>query len=229
MIKLSFLSSSDGTPLTKTARLVDGKVVFSQYPRVYAVNSHTVEIDDTSTEQFYQAICEQAALGRCLIKGTLNRELVNESRQGATDPFTPTQWICLDFDGVPEVNSFADLLPHFPPEFHNTSFIEQFSCSAGMVPEKGYSAHVFILLDKPQLPALLKEWLTHLNLTIPILRKNIRLNKGGFALRYPLDITACQNDKLLYIAPPLLEGNITDQVRGKRIHIIQREVSNAIH
>ena len=63
-----------------------------------------------------------------------------------------------------------------------------------------------MLLEDEVVPTQLKEWLLYLNLTVPILRSHIRLNKARTVLRWPLDITACQNDKLLYIAPPSLEG-----------------------
>jgi hypothetical protein len=40
----------------------------------------------------------------------------------------------------------------------------------------------------------------------PTLYKKLALAANGLSLRWPLDITTCQNDKLIYIAPPILQG-----------------------
>ena len=82
-----------------------------------------------------------------------------------------------------------------------------------------------MLLENEALPTQLKEWLLHLNLTVPILRSHIRLNKAGTTLRWPLDITTCQNDKLLYIAPPSLEG-VEDGFEGERIQYVRKAVTD---
>jgi len=70
---------------------------------------------------------------------------------------------------------------------------------------------------------VLKEWLKHLNLTTKILRDQITLTKSGNALHWPLDITVCQNDKLIYVAPPVLHDGLIDKLKAKRIQIVKRK------
>jgi hypothetical protein len=221
MIKLSFLSSSDGIRLTKTVQMVNGELKINPYPNVYGVTSHTVEVADI--DQFHQAVLEHAAKGHCLLKGTLNRELVNESRGGTTNTMQETQWICLDIDGLPGINSAEKFIALLPEYFHDVNYVSQASCSMGINPEKGYSAHIFMLLNKPVSAPLLKEWLIHLNLTIPTLRQNIRANKNYTAPRWPLDASTCQNDKLIFITPPVLKDGVVDQFQGDRIQLVEKE------
>lgn len=220
--KLSFLATSNGAPLTKHYALRNGVLEKSSYPNIGHFDSHTEEVQ--SLPDLHRAITEHAALGHCLLKGELQRPLRHEPRRESTDKGSPTNWVCLDFDGVPGVTSFEELIPHLPSHFKNTSYIEQYSASQGIEPDKGYSAHVFMLLEGTALPSQLKEWLTHLNLSTPILRSAIHLNKASTTLRWPLDITTCQNDKLLYIAPPTLEG-LTDPLGDERIRYVRRAVA----
>ena len=90
-------------------------------------------------------------------------------------------------------------------------------------PEKGLSTHLFFLLDNEESPALLKKWLISLNLNIPLLKDNIKITKSNVALRWPLDITTCQNDKLLYIAPPTLSADVYDLFDGEKIKILKKK------
>jgi hypothetical protein len=80
-----------------------------------------------------------------------------------------------------------------------------------------------MLLNKPVSAPLLKEWLIHLNLTIPTLRQNIRANKNYTAPRWPLDASTCQNDKLIFITPPVLKDGVVDQFQGDRIQLVEKE------
>ncbi len=63
-----------------------------------------------------------------------------------------------------------------------------------------------MLLDKPYAAPLIKQWLVQKNHEVPLLNASMTLTKTGNALTWPLDISACQNDKLIYIAPPVLKG-----------------------
>ena len=64
---------------------------------------------------------------------------------------------------------------------------------------KELRAHIFMLLDKPVAAPLLKQWLTQKNHEVPLLHDAMKLTKTGNAISWPLDISACQNDKLIYI------------------------------
>ena len=104
------------------------------------------------------------------------------------------------------------------------SYIVQWSASYG-IENKKIRAHIFMLLDKPYPARMLKEWLIAKNLETPLLADALQLASHGNALRWPLDISACQNDKLIYIAPPVLKG-IKDPMAGKpRIHLVQKKNS----
>jgi hypothetical protein len=69
---------------------------------------------------------------------------------------------------------------------------------------------------------MIKQWLIAMNLTIPGLRSSISLSRNNNAPRWALDITTCQNDKLIYIAPPLLEDGVEDNFQGDRIQLVKR-------
>ena len=70
-------------------------------------------------------------------------------------------------------------------------------------------------------PASLKLWFKYLNLTIAELRERITLAANGLTLRYPLDITYNQNDRLLFLADPIVIG-ANDPIAGQRIELRQR-------
>ena len=215
MTDLVFLSAS--VPLTKTCtRLADGTISKSSYPHVYEVTSHDAPVKTLA--DFATAMKLHASRGRCMLKGGLVRPLVKESRKGTTDANAPTDWICLDLDGIP-VTTIDDFLQAVG--LFDVSHIIQYSASHG-IDAKGVRAHVFMFLDKPYAAPLLKQWLIGLNLSTPLLNNNMALTKTGNAILWPLDISACQNDKLLYIAPPNLVG-LQDPVGKNRISVVKRK------
>ena len=96
--ELYFLTASDGTKLTKSYhRDENGRLAKQSYPHVFNFNSTNITID--SLDDFYESLLKKSDANYCLLKGTLNRNLENESRAGSTDPYSPTSWICLDIDG----------------------------------------------------------------------------------------------------------------------------------
>jgi hypothetical protein len=176
------------------------------YPFVYEVTSYRETC--TNLHDLFQLLPTYATKGACMVKGELGRDLVQESRKGTTDPEQLTEWICLDLDGIEGYQS----VDHFLSDIGcaDTDYILQWSSSMGIENSKGFRCHIFMQLDKPVHPQLLKNWLTDLNLTRAILSSQLQLTKTGNSLRWPLDITTCQNDKLLYIAPPILGKGVTD-------------------
>lgn len=210
MIKLTFLSA--GVPLTKTI----SATTKTNYPN--AKNFTSTEHKITAISELFKHITHYAKLGHCLLKGTLSAPLNNEPRKGMMPPNTLTQYVCLDLDDAP----FST-----PDEFMNAvklndiSHVVQYSSSYGIKKTKNLSCHIFLLLSKPLAPMQLKAWLMHLNLSLPALDKGIRLSDSCSALHWPLDITTCQNDKLLYIATPIFDG-IKDPLTTSRIQLIPR-------
>lgn len=216
---ITFLESP--VALTKSFhRAQDGTVDKQPYPNSSRFTSHTEGI--TKPIALYEAIKKHAALGHCLLKGNIQRDLSQESRRGATDKTTPTQWICLDFDRL-ESPTVDDALKRIG--LGDVSYVLQYSSSHNVFPEDDgtVSAHVFMMLDAPLAPITLKSWLMELNLKQ--FNDQIKLSRTNSALSWPLDVTTCQNDKLLYIAAPRFI-NMVDPFKEKkepRIQFVKRK------
>ena len=192
-ILLDFLFAADGTPLRKT-RNEDGTL--EPYPMVRDFVSLRHEAD--SLLGHYDAMVEVAEQGGCLLKGLLDRQLKGESRAGHTNATDTTRWVCLDLDfdgGFEDHDDFMSAIG-----LGDVSYIVQWSASATST--DSLRGHIFFELAEPAVPQTLKLWLRKLNLELEELSHRIELTASGIALRYPLDITTCQNDKLLFIAHP---------------------------
>jgi hypothetical protein len=214
-LNVFFLEAAE--PLTKRfVRATDGTIQTDSYPHVVHFKSHVEEI--TSVHALYDAIQKHATLGHCLLKGQLLKPLNFESRAGSTNSETPTELLILDVDGLPD---------HTPERIMNkmhmshVDYVLQYSASQGVIPKKGLSCHIFILLDRPVLPSLIKEWLTEQNLEH--FQDYIVLTPSGSALHFPIDITAGQNDKLIYIAPPICIPPELDSLNQSRIQIVVKD------
>ena len=193
-------------PIIKRYEIANGELVKHPYPFVYEVTSYQETCNNL--HDLFQHIQKYAKQGDCMVKGKLGRQLVTESRKGTTNPEELTEWICLDLDGIEGYQS----VDHFLSDIGcaETDYILQWSSSMGIENKAGFRCHIFMQLDKPVRPQQLKSWLQDLNLSRPTLSGQLQLTKTGNSLRWPLDITTCQNDKLLYIAPPDLGKGITD-------------------
>lgn len=214
-MRLTFLEAD--RPLAKSySRAADGALIKDSYPHVWEFTSHDVEV--TTLTEFYDALIEHAALGHCLLKGEAQRPLSAESRAGSTDPNALTSWICLDVDRLGPGATISDLLRFLG--LSDLSHIIQYSASYGIEPERGETGHVFILLDRPVHPASLKQWLIGLNLSTSALSPLISLTKTNNALSWPLDVSTCQSDKLLYIAPPVLGPGVDVGHQTERIRLV---------
>jgi hypothetical protein len=199
-MKLTFLQAPQA--LTKSyVRKADGSIVKSSYPNVYEVT--TIEEEAHDLADMERLLKRHAALGHCLLKGNPTRRLNMESRAGSTDSNADTDWIVFDIDGLKDVASIEAFLKAVRIE--DVSYIVQFSASYG-IENFDLRAHVYMRLDKPMPAMLVKQWLIGLNHSVSVLRDAMTLTRTGNAIRWPLDISACQNDKLLYIAPPVLKG-----------------------
>lgn len=208
-MEIFFLEAS--VPLTKVITPTS-KVA---YPDIAYFNSHKETV--TTPLELYRAVSKNAEAGRCMVKGTLHRNLINERRKGATRTDDKTQWICLDFDRM-ESPSVDDALAVLG--LQDVTHVLQYSSSHGLDGTEGtVSAHVFMLLDEPMQAPQLKAWLMNQNLTL--FRDELRLSRDKNRLCWPLDITTCQNDKLLYIAPPIFKG-MKDPLKS-RIELVKRK------
>lgn len=217
-MNLSFLEV--GIPLTKSySKRQDGTLEKKSYPHVYEVTSITESW--TTLQDFEKLLTKHAAAGHCLLKSNPKRPLVNESRAGSTDATGTTEWIVLDIDGLPNCKDVEDLMKALHME--DISYVVQYSASYKLE-NNDLRCHIFMQLAKPIAAPMIKQWLVHLNHTVSMLRDAMSLTKTGNSLSWPLDISACQNDKLLYIAPPVLGKGIKDPFTSKqpRIQFIKK-------
>ena len=184
------------------------------YPNAYEFTSHTIPI--TTLKEFHYMVTQQAAQGNCLLKGHVTRTLDNESRAGSTDRDMVTQWLCLDADGITGIENANAFLKKLGLDSY--SYVLQLSSSAFLakdgVTNTDFNAHVFLFLDKPVSPHQLKLWLKQQN--YKAFKDDIQLTASDMSLRYGLDITTCQNDKLLFIAPPEVHAPYTDTLGPKQ-------------
>lgn len=203
-------------PLVKTLEKEGKKYQETPYPLARNFASHREEV--RGLDDFRRALIVHSEQGHSLIKGELNRDLQIESRAGSTDPFTRTRWMCLDLDYVEDESKEQILLNQLG--LTGVSYIKQYS--SGHKLTKPFSAHLFFLLKDPVLPEQLKLWFMERNLNIPMLADKISLTRTAAALRWPLDISVAQNDKIIYIAPPNCIG-FEDPIQDRVKLVVQRE------
>jgi hypothetical protein len=186
------------------------------YPNVYHFKSSIYDV--CNIEQLYEVITTAASEGACLLKGTLDRPLEWESRAGHTNAYNPTSWVCLDIDNLQSIASIDDFLQKIFAT--DTSYILQWSASYGIHGNYDIRAHLFFLLDQPAMPSVLKEWLKQLNLQqFP---NDLTLTKTDMALHWGLDITTCQSDKLIFVAPPICQPASICHFTGQRISLVKK-------
>lgn len=229
-MKVTFLGAANGRNLSKHH---DGDNNFTPYPHVKKVTSYEHTVD--SIDELYGAITQHAGEGHCLLKGNLKRQLVEESRAGASDRAQPSNLLVLDFDGVvipghnfaPYWNIDADkfkniaeaLLNCMPSELQNVSYIAQASSSIGFK-NNAISMHMFMLLDVPLAAKTIKLWLQHINYTSDLFKNQLELSVNGQSLKYPLDISVADNSKLIFVSPPTFADDTKDPFNSSADRII---------
>jgi len=212
---LTFLGASDSTRLSKTFVLNPPfPIEVHAYPNVRDFTSFQREPADL--EEAFVMLQAHAAEGHCLIKGILDRPLVNEPRAGRTNAMVATDYLLLDLDFETGFESIDDFLAQIG--LADTNYILHHSASAGVRYAPGLRAHILMPLATPQNPGILKLWLTNLNLRVEGLRSQLQLTASKMAVKFPLDITTCQNDKLIFIADPKVEGG-EDPLADKRFEL----------
>lgn len=228
-MQIEFLDA--GTPLTKSYTKTSAGITKTPYPMTWEFTS--IAETFTSLQQFEALLKTHAAQDHCLLKGSIARPLVKESRAGSTDSNSTTEWLVLDLDGLPDtidlvspsgnVQTVPMTIDLFLDEMglKDVSYVVQWSASYG-INDKKIRAHVFILLDKPYAAPLLKQWLIQKNHEVPLLRASMGLTKTNNSISWPLDISACQNDKLIYIAPPVLKGIKDPMGKQPRIQLVKK-------
>ncbi len=229
-MKIVFLEA--GLPLTKTYTKTPAGIAKTPYPFLWEFTSHEEQFSNLA--QLEALFKKHAAQGHCALKGSISRPLVKESRAGSTDSNATTEWLVLDLDGLPdtiEVTTPGGQTKTMPLTIDlfldemglsDISYIVQWSASYGIENQK-LRAHVFMLLDKPYAAPLVKQWLIQKNHEVPLLSASMSLTKTGNTISWPLDISACQNDKLIYIAPPVLKGIKDPMGKTPRISLVKKK------
>lgn len=205
-MELTFLRGA--LPMTKTftwsAR--DERYTSSPYPMLQQVTSFTRNVD--SLDELATALVEAGREGACLLKGSLDRPLLNESR-AAHSVDRAHEWVVFDFDSVdcePTFDGAISALGKYLPKVCTQSdCVIQLSSSAFRQDAERLSAHVFMLLEEPKTTTELTDWLTHINFKAPLIDE-LRLTDSGMSLHFPLDRTVTSPAKLIYIAPPRCVG-----------------------
>ena len=209
-MELTFLEASE--PLTKSISQTDVK----PYPHAKFLTSY---VEDVNTPfEFYDAVKDHAKLNHALLKGSLVRNIRNESRAGLTDTQADTQWLCLDIDGLDNFN--VKQLIH-KLGFEDVSHIVQYSATSGLFKNKSLKVHIFFMLEQPINADYMHDWLMWLN--FQFFEKHIKLNPAGTTLHYPIDPTLSQNSRLIFIAPPNFEDNSLDPYPSNRISLVKCE------
>lgn len=214
-MNVTFLSAK--LPLTKTINK-QGETVRS-YPLVRNFTSHHFTINNL--KEFAVALKSCAKHNMCFLKGNTVRPIKNESRAGLTNSISPTKMLVLDYDGDALVSDIDTLLYHIHPPLVECTHIIQYSARAGFDEKSKLRCHIFFLLEKEVAPDLLKQWVLDKNFRSETLSKQINLTANCMALTYPLDQTVNQNDKLIFIAPPII-GDGKDPIK-RRITYVPRE------
>jgi len=229
-MRITFLGASNGLSLSKHHISHN---TFQPYPQVKKVTSF--EHDITDIEELYEAISSHAAKGHCLLKGNLQRPLVEESRAGVTNRSAPSQLLVLDFDGIRlNENKFSpywninteklkniaeELVKCLPSELQNISYIAQASSSIGFKSD-AISMHIFMLLDIPIAVKTIKLWMQHVNYNNNAFKEQLELSVNGQSLKYPLDVSVADNSKLIFIAPPTFQDSRNDPFMSSDDRII---------
>lgn len=188
------------------------------YPLVSKFTSHPFNIN--SIENLHALIVEFADKGGCLLKGELLQPLNNESRANSTSADTPTEYSAFDIDRCcPTILTPNDFIKKcLPSIFHNVSYIWQVSNSA-KITKHCLAGHLFFLHKHPINAKILKQIYIALNFASEELDSQIRLSHNGQTLSFGLDPTTAQNDKLIFIAPPILTDIIDPFKERISLHI----------
>lgn len=203
---LTFLSGR--IPLTKAITYAPSSGAYrtTHYPLIQRVTSHVAQC--ASILDLPPLLIEHGAKGHCLLKGSLDRPLEDESRAGHSIE-EPHDWIVFDFDKVALPATFDGALEairrYLPPVCQLTTCVIQLSASCFNPTATSLSCHIYMQLTRPQSTAHLKAWIEHINFNSP-LRDELRLTDSGLSLHFPLDRSVVTCSRLIYIAPPRCIG-----------------------
>ena len=154
-----------------------------------------------------------------LVRGQVRPSLILQCKRQLRlfrEPESGTNWVMLDFDDLEVPPAVGDpntlqaiewaIREQLPPEFHEASFVFQFSNSAGLIqpngtPYKpGLSVHLFFMLNKPLTNKQIKKWLENT----------------------PVDRSLFNPVQIHYVANPTLEDGVRCILK-KRMGQVEKE------
>ncbi len=199
---LPFIQAANGTPLCKDLTTGDS------YPKIVDVNSTHFESGpgDDLAEFIYEIIKLQADVGAALLTGRLKKTLMDESRAGHVEP-ADTWVLILDVD--------ADLPYESRDEFMedigiDSSYVFQHSSSSKS--DDSLRGHYLVPLSEQTGQRKLKTYLKGLN--FKHFKSLLTLSNNQQTLKWPLDTVVNDAARIVYIAPPVMEGkdHITERI-----------------
>ena len=208
-MQVTFLRSGNGLPLSKHFTPDSVK----PYPLVKAVTSSSY--GPSTLSELYELLKDKAADGECLLKGSLKRPLINESRAGKTNRTAYSDLLILDIDSLKLPGWFfsqqqtsndvaraaEQIVRQLPRELHNASYVAHASSSFGLKDSK-VSLHLFFKLNVPLPPSTIKLYLKNLNFECELVQEQVELSVNGQSLKFPIDVSIADNAHTCFIAPP---------------------------
>lgn len=223
-MRLTFLGSR--LPLTKTIAAHEGVYTVAPYPHVTKLTSYHEEA--ATLQEMHQLLQAHAVAAHCLLAGSLQQPLVQESRAGKTLKGAPREWVVFDFDKIDVPDAETAIRTCLPACCHNVSYIEQRSSSMFRPGEHKWSGHLFMLLAQPSNAVQLQTWFESINFSIPALESQLTLTDSGVSLHWPLDRTVALDSKLIYIAPPRCHGFVPALRSPDAIHLVRKRKASVV-
>jgi hypothetical protein len=243
-MKLTFLKAHEGVgPLRKSLFMPDG--ANRAYPKAAQMTSFVEEIDveKGGVKQYAATLLKYGYVpahdikqgGCALLKGSLTRALVNESRRGAGDKTGNTQTLVLDIDGLPlditfkgtvgekQVKEVAEkVLKFLPAELAECSYVAVASSSFGLSNTK-VSIHLHFILNRTVPVRELKQWVTSMNYTQEAIFQKLELTDGKRGLKKIVDPSVADNTHIIYIAAPKFGDPTKNPFKNDKQRIIAVE------
>ena len=196
----------------------DGDAKKTIFPKFLSSRLKKVDFTQEGLREKFRLMRAFAQNGGAIMKGPLKREIKEESRSGLSDTQALTSTLVFDFDDLKlpdgdqisekvnaaEVQRLAELvITMLPPVFRKASYIAQASSRFGIKKDRSkLSLHIEFWLEDPIAPAMLKDYLLHLNLKTDYFRSQMRKHREGHGLSKTLDVCLHQNSRMIIIGYP---------------------------
>ena len=223
-------------PSIKKYKIIDGQLQKTTSEFGYNFDSETIPVNDIA--ELYQCIKKAGEDKRKFIirgKGVYPRQFdVRRTKHNdfSSGNFTEaaSQWLCIDFDEA--ISDIEDRLSteaidalietRLPKEFHNVSYLYQWSASAGLEYngkpiKRGTNVHIFFWLDRPIFWEDMKEWLKE---ELALFIKDHNLGVDPATLRTVTPIFVGYNVEK--------DDDIIDLIKGNRVGFVEKDTDEVV-